>query len=454
MMQANGYGADIEFDGHTVTITGRGLGKAALGGPRRDFPVADLVSIEFKAASALINGCLELVTDEGKTLVHFRRKQSGDMEAVYQEICSTVSDVSQGKMGAVSVDAGAKREIEDESPTTAPPGWYQDPSGAKRLRYWNGVAWTEHFAESEVVEHASGDSNEELALRNDFVQSDAEYRPSKAELPGRPILPWSEKLEALQVVGESFHESEFKLLARAYGHEKIPRNGIELHDCRAALVREVDNPYDSNAIAVWVDARYQVGHLDRDSARKYAARLDQLEVGTFLQVPARVWIGPVTDWDEDLEEGITKIVGSVTVRLPDPEGVMPYNELPVIPYAVLPWGRVVQIAGEEAHMDVLRTMSLGEAPRHVAVTLHVVEDPRRSGGSNPLVEVRLDGSRIGEMSKAMSAQLHDLVTYVTDRGRVPVARATIRGSDLRVEVVVNVARTVDVPQAWLDAVHS
>jgi hypothetical protein len=25
-----------------------------------------------------------------------------------------------------------------------PPGWHPDPHGQARLRYWNGVAWTEH----------------------------------------------------------------------------------------------------------------------------------------------------------------------------------------------------------------------------------------------------------------------------------------------------------------------
>ena len=28
----------------------------------------------------------------------------------------------------------------------APAGWYQDPQGQARLRYWDGRAWTEHTA--------------------------------------------------------------------------------------------------------------------------------------------------------------------------------------------------------------------------------------------------------------------------------------------------------------------
>jgi len=52
----------------------------------------------------------------------------------------------------------------------------------------------------------------------------------------------------------------------------------------------------------------------------------------------------------------------------------------------------------------------------------------------------------------MSDQIHDLVTYVADNDRIPVARAIIKGSDLRVDVTVHVARTSEVPQKWLDSV--
>jgi hypothetical protein len=116
-------------------------------------------------------------------------------------------------------------------------------------------------------------------------------------------------------------------------------------------------------------------------------------------------------------------------------------------------GGVVQITGEENHMDVLRAFVLGSDPRHVAATLHVIDEPRRSGDPVRLVEVRLDGQRVGVMSKTISDQLHDLVTYVAGRGRVPVARAVIKGSDLRADVTVHVARTSEVPQRWLDAVN-
>ncbi len=32
-------------------------------------------------------------------------------------------------------------------PTVAPAGWYPDPSGGHRVRYWDGQTWTEHIAD-------------------------------------------------------------------------------------------------------------------------------------------------------------------------------------------------------------------------------------------------------------------------------------------------------------------
>ncbi len=208
------------------------------------------------------------------------------------------------------------------------------------------------------------------------------------------------------------------------------------------------------AVAVLIDGRHLVGHLPRKVAAQYTHGLESFDRGRYLQVPARVWIGHRTDWDERSGAEVTSLRGSVTVHLPDSIGIVPYNDLPDAPHTVLPWGRAAQITGEEHHMDVLRTFALGVGPRHVAATLHLIEEPRRTGGPVPVIEVRLDGQRVGVMSKAISDQIHDLVTYVADNGRIPVARAIVKGSDLRAEVTVHVARTSEVPQKWLDSVKS
>ncbi len=458
-MQAEGYGADIAFDGSTVTITGKGLGKGALGASDRQVPVATLLSVDLKPASALVNGHIELVTAQGKTLVHFRRKQGDAMSAIYQAIVGAAPHTEQGRVKAPM--AGALRDAlqdnaQSEAATQTPAGWYPDTGGSGRRRYWDGTGWTDHYAESAPSVTVAGSPASPSASPSSPAQELEEPRSAPQRRGpggrGRPVAPWSEQLSGHNVVGESFHEADFKELAAEHGHRSVPDYGIELTETRAAIVPEPENPYDSNAVAVWIDGRYHVGHLPRDLASQYTSRLESLDPGTYLQVPARVWICPTNDWDERSGAEVRRIMGSVTVRLPEPDGIVPYNDLPEEPYTVLPWGRAVQLTGEEEHMDALRTFALGSSPRHVAATLHVVEEPRRTGDPVHIVEVRLDGERVGVMSKAISDQIHDLVTYVASSGRTPVARAIIKGSDLRADVAVNVARTSDVPQKWLDSV--
>ena len=69
--------------------------------------------------------------------------------------------------------------------------------------------------------------------------------------------------EDLEVVGESFYQPNLWHLAGAQPGQGRVRTGI----C-AVLVAEDDNPYDPNAVAVWIDG-LKVGHLSRENAQRY-----------------------------------------------------------------------------------------------------------------------------------------------------------------------------------------
>jgi HIRAN domain len=74
--------------------------------------------------------------------------------------------------------------------------------------------------------------------------------------------------ESLEVVGESFYQDNLRHLTGYPPPEKYVEK--EIH---AVLVAQENNPYDPNAIAVWIkdpQAGYlQVGHLSREDARRY-----------------------------------------------------------------------------------------------------------------------------------------------------------------------------------------
>jgi hypothetical protein len=74
----------------------------------------------------------------------------------------------------------------------------------------------------------------------------------------------------LQVVGESHYQDA--LWALVGGLSREHRN----HDITAILVAETDNPYDADAISVWIDGQ-KVGYLSRDDAARYRPGLLALE---------------------------------------------------------------------------------------------------------------------------------------------------------------------------------
>ncbi len=165
-----------------------------------------------------------------------------------------------------------KASQESTSPGAPAPGWYPDTGGSGRLRYWNGQAWTEHFAAGPASGHAV------VLPAPKFTQS-AAPRKRDGRPHGQPVQPWSERLSPQNLVGESFHEAAFKALAAEYGHRSVPDYGVEIKTALAAMVPDPDNAYDSNAVSVWIDGRHLVGHLPRDVAAQFAHPLEKLATG-------------------------------------------------------------------------------------------------------------------------------------------------------------------------------
>lgn len=254
-------------------------------------------------------------------------------------------------------------------------------------------------------------------------------------------------------MGEAYHDTEIRAIYRERG-VALTVEGAEMNDVTAQIVPDPGNPFDPNAVAVWLEGQH-VGFLSRDDAPLYAGPLDDLaDEGAHLEVPARIWARLQEDWDSrrGRMEPNGRVSSRVTVALPPPAGVLPFNALPDDPFVVLPPGNTMQVTGEENHMETL-TRYLGDAPRHLAVTLHLVEEAK-TPRSTPYeaVEVRLDGERVGVLTKHMSEQLRDLVAHVEGRGRVAVCRAVLVGSPLRAEVTLKVCKSAEVTSTWLESV--
>jgi hypothetical protein len=74
----------------------------------------------------------------------------------------------------------------------------------------------------------------------------------------------------LDVVGESHYQDALWRIVGGFRQESVR------HDVHAVLVTEEDNPYDPNAIAVWIDGA-KIGYLSREDARRYHPGLVALE---------------------------------------------------------------------------------------------------------------------------------------------------------------------------------
>lgn len=74
----------------------------------------------------------------------------------------------------------------------------------------------------------------------------------------------------LEVVGESHYQDA---LWHVVGGRTLERVRVEI---RAVLQAETDNPYDPNAISVWISER-KVGYLSREDAAAYRGGLEKLE---------------------------------------------------------------------------------------------------------------------------------------------------------------------------------
>jgi hypothetical protein len=187
-----------------------------------------------------------------------------------------------------------------------PAQWLIDPTNSSRLRWWDGHAWTEHFAPLSPNGQVSG-ANDLPAQRGPVQAASAASWPSAARHEGpasadddpsdilRRVqremkaadldLPLDEQVE---VVGEQYYPKEIRKL---FGECGLPitsaGNTLEGEVCY--LMPEPWNPYDSNAVAVMVRC-YHVGHLPAALAQPYHPRLivyaQQRQLVTGV---ARIW---------------------------------------------------------------------------------------------------------------------------------------------------------------------
>lgn len=125
-----------------------------------------------------------------------------------------------------------------------------------------------------------------------------------------------------------------------------------------------------------------------------------------------------------------RLQARVTVALPEPGLIAPFDEAPAGVTTLVPWGTAIQVLKEENHFDVLFNHVPPEGTGLLLVSLHKAIRTLRNGVERPFVEVRLEGERVGELSNVTSAHLLPLLEHTETIGETALAYAKISGSAL------------------------
>jgi hypothetical protein len=260
---------------------------------------------------------------------------------------------------------------------------------------------------------------------------------------------WGQRGAGVEVVGESQYMADIR---HVVGQAHDP-DGTD-HDFDALLVPEPQNSHDPNAVAVQIEGR-TVGYLGREDAARYSSVLLRLaEQGYVAQVGSRIWARDYNDVDIDRRGRLVESVrfgAGITLRLAEPHLIVPSNMPPGEPYEMLPAGPAIQVTGEEAHLGALAAYIGPAGEQWAYATLHeLIEQLPRS--TRTVIEVRLDGQRVGQLSPKMSSDLLPAIRHLTTLSVTTACRALVKGNRAAAQVVLYVQRSHELDDAWFDRV--
>jgi hypothetical protein len=240
---------------------------------------------------------------------------------------------------------------------------------------------------------------------------------------------------SVDLVGEFAYDRSTRQLIRALGAKEHEEAFFT-----ATIVPEPDNPHSEHGRALSVRWNNQViGYFPESEAAGYQQLRRITASGFTATTRARLWyfVG---------DDRKNRVYLSLNIRVPDT--LIPLNAPPTEGWTLLPDGATVQVTKEADHLDVLLDHVPPDGVGQLLVTLHEVTAGTRTTWQG--VEVRLDGERIGELTKATSAKFLAAVQHFDALGLTTVARATIKGSALSAEVTLQAAKAHELTDADLE----
>ncbi len=265
-----------------------------------------------------------------------------------------------------------------------------------------------------------------------------------------PFPLWGQRGWArVEVAGESHYASALKAIVNRNSGEREGELNVT-----AVLMPESRNRHDRNAVKVLVDGN-QVGYLPKEEAARYTGVLQQLvEAGFSPEVTARIWAGETEDYELDRRGNListVRLIASVRLDLDEPHMLVPGNLPPEGAHEVLPVGGSIQVSGEDKHVDAIAPFVGSVGQQWVYVTLHELRE-QLARSTKTVLEVRIDGGRVGQLSPKMSGELLAAVRYLNQRGLMAAARGVVKGNRAAAEVTVYVKRAHELGDEWFETV--
>lgn len=241
----------------------------------------------------------------------------------------------------------------------------------------------------------------------------------------------------LSIKGEYYHRNEIRKAA-------FNSNSDSTHEYRfkVTLVCEPDNPYSTSGKAISVRNGSDIlGYISSEEAEKYYPEIARVcASGAVAETVARLYVvGDLFSPDPGMH---------IHIALLEPGLNVPLNNPPTDGWALIPYGGAIQVTKEADHFDVLQDYVPASGKGMLLVTLHKANlgvKKTRVG-----VEVRLDGQRIGELTKASGEKILPAIEHLDAQGLDTVCYAKIQGSSVAAEVTLHLLRANEMDE---DSLH-
>lgn len=218
----------------------------------------------------------------------------------------------------------------------------------------------------------------------------------------------------------------------------------------AALVPEPSNPYDRNAVKVVVEGQH-VGYLEKEVAVVIQPIMRRIiEAGYLPTTGARIWAVARRD---NYDARKLRHHANVRLALSYAGSLLPLNDPPFTEYSIIPWGGSLQVTGEEHHQEVLSEYVTDDPSALVIGTLAIIQRGT-SKAPKELIEIRIDGERIGQLTPGSSQHFIPTVQHLEGQGQTAAAWLRVSGSAIAAQVTIHATRAHELPSEWFEAPHT